>query len=269
MKNRVYVGDMVQGKYKTQSYVQVGLPKSEWVITEDTHEGIVSRELFAMVQIAYSGDGKPRKANTGDNIFLRKIFCGHCGHAMRRAKYKNAHGFKCTTRNDYSLDDCKLVSINEDTLKAILLETLRVKAAVFTDASKAKTEKPVDNTELRSVQAELERYRHLIIGLYESLVIGDITEADYKDYKHSYEAKIATLTEREAGLRKSAQLLALEAAKLSKAADSFGIVHRITDLTVEVMDALVKKILVFEDKRVEIHLKFTDEIISIGGADNE
>ena len=45
LKNRVYVGDMVQGKGRTQSYDMKRVDKSDWVITENTHEGLVNREV--------------------------------------------------------------------------------------------------------------------------------------------------------------------------------------------------------------------------------
>ncbi|MCL1877911.1 MAG: recombinase family protein [Defluviitaleaceae bacterium] len=53
LKNRVYCGDMVQGKFHTRSYVQKSVQKSDWVIVENTHTGIVSRELFERVQLRW------------------------------------------------------------------------------------------------------------------------------------------------------------------------------------------------------------------------
>lgn len=269
LKNRVYVGDMVQGKNKVVDHIEIVLPKSEWVITENTHEGIVSRELFARVQALYPGDGKTRASSKSDNIFLRKIFCGHCGHAMRRVNYRQSHGFRCTTRQDYSKDDCTLVSINENAVKEALLETLRKQATVFSDNTPATTVKSLDNTELRDVQAELGRNSHFLKGLYESLICGDITDTEYKDMKQSYGAKIASLTERERKLREASRLSALEVAARSKTSDSIGAVCCVANLTAEVIDTLVEKIRVFEDKSIEIRFKFTDEVFTIGGMDNE
>jgi DNA invertase Pin-like site-specific DNA recombinase len=55
LKNKIYVGDMVQGKSRTKEHLQVKLPESEWVITENTHEPIISRDLFEKTQITQSG----------------------------------------------------------------------------------------------------------------------------------------------------------------------------------------------------------------------
>jgi hypothetical protein len=140
---------------------------------------------------------------------------------------------------------------------------------VFADVNPATTAKQVDNTELRNVQAELERNGSFLKGLYESLICSDITGAEYKEMKQSYEAKIAALTGRERQLREAARTAALETARRGKAADNIGAVYRIADLTADVMDALIERILVYEDKRIEIKFKFTDETVTMGGAENE
>ena len=44
LKNRMYCGDMVQGRYRIKSYkvhVQEAVPKDEWYIVENTHEAII------------------------------------------------------------------------------------------------------------------------------------------------------------------------------------------------------------------------------------
>ena len=53
LKNRIYVGDMVQGRYRIKSYkihVQETVPEDEWFIVENAHEPIINREDFARVQ---------------------------------------------------------------------------------------------------------------------------------------------------------------------------------------------------------------------------
>ena len=269
LQNRIYVGDMIQGKFKTQSYVQTKLPESEWVVTENTHVGIVSRELFAVAQSIHGSNAKVRTKGESVNIFLRKIVCGHCAHAMRRVKYKKSHGFTCSTQHDYSKGDCTLVSINEDVLKELLLCTLRKKAEVFTEIAPTAIAMQIDATELRSVQAELERKHGFLKGLYESLISGDITNAEYKEMKQSYETSIDLLSNQVRQLRESARLAALDVAKKSSAAENIGAVSRISELTAEIVDTLIDKIVVFEHKRLEIHFKFTDEIAMVGGADSE
>ena len=113
LKNRVYCGDMVQGKFQTRSYVQKSVPKTDWVIVENTHEGIVSRELFDRVQAIWADAPKERRTPASENIFLRKVFCGHCGYSLKRRNYGKKeikYQLACTTRQVYGgreLRSCK------------------------------------------------------------------------------------------------------------------------------------------------------------------
>ena len=50
LKNQMYCGDMVQGRSKCVSYNIAAVPKSDWVIVKNTHEAIISREMFDEVQ---------------------------------------------------------------------------------------------------------------------------------------------------------------------------------------------------------------------------
>lgn len=48
--NKMYLGDMVQGRWKKQRYNSKRLLELQWIIVENTHELIVSQELFDKVQ---------------------------------------------------------------------------------------------------------------------------------------------------------------------------------------------------------------------------
>jgi DNA invertase Pin-like site-specific DNA recombinase len=264
LKSRVYTGDMVQGKSTTQSYKFSHLEKSDWVITPNTHEPLVSRELFGNVQMNFATRGASRKP-ANNNVLRGKIVCGHCGYSMslngavKKSRYYAY--YTCSTRFAYAKDDCVSVSINEDKLKAALLEMLKDKAALYTlpptAAVKPQQQSP---SELASVSAELNRVNGFLKGLYESLVVGDITEPEYREMKQSYESKIAELTAREKALREASKEQRLQQNLVDSASAQLGSISTVSDLTAEVIGALIDKISVFEDKRFEVRFKFTNEI---------
>jgi len=295
LKNRVYCGDMIQGKFRCKSYVQTTQSKSDWIVVEDTHEAIVSRELFEAVQKLWPGTTRPSKQknettftdilsairslpgvdggnhsrnSTSGNIFLRKVFCGHCGYTLRRARSgKIKHQFKCETRQMYDKGDCVLVSIGEDILKEILLDELNKQAEVLGDSQKivpaASAEQNPDRNEIKKLQSEIKRSSNFLQGLYESRSNGDITSEEFKSMKVSYESKIADLSAREKELRNEMFTRAAREAEESKTAAHLQGVRQISNLTTDVLDRLVKKIAVYEDKLVEVHFTFTDEITRI------
>jgi DNA invertase Pin-like site-specific DNA recombinase len=271
LKNRIYVGDMVQGKTHTYSYDITAVPKSEWIIAENTHEPLVSRELFDKVQSGWGYSSHKTRVPYPQNIFARKVFCGHCGYSMCRAKSRNGTmQTYCGTRQTHGKDACVQVSIHNAVLKETVFEMLRAQAAVFADKHNFAPAMPTtDNTELRNVQTEFDRNSRFLKGLYESLVEGDITNDEYKEMKSAYESRIADLTKQEQNLREAARLAALETEKRGKAADSYGVLRSADDLTAEVVDKLIDKILVFHDKHIEVTFKFIDETVTAGGLGNE
>ena len=274
LNNRVYCGDMVQGKSKTKSYDYKHLPEDDWIVVEDTHEAIVSRELFEKVQRRWSTSSSPPplsptttyKLATTPNIFLRLIFCGHCELAMRRHRTTEVkYRFMCDTRRIYDEGDCVLVSINEDALKVTVLELLN-KHTPSTLAHATKTTKVHESPEkakLQKLQSELNKNSHFLQSLYESRTQGDITSDEFRSMKASYETKIAELKSEEKKLRNEMLSKAAKEAEASKAAAQLDGVRRISDLTAETLKQLVKKIVVYEDKQVDLHFVFSDEVASV------
>ena len=272
LNNRIYTGDMVQHKSSTHEHVVRRLPESEWIINTNTHEGIVSRELFDKVQ-NLRPKLKPKTKSENDNIFQRKLFCGHCGYTMTRHRNtKNSTTFMCNSRSSYGKKACVPVSINENALKAELLEMLRKKASVFADKRAHQPSIPAnDNTQaaLTQTRQELGRVSGFINGLYESLVSGDLTKDEYTDMKRRYKSQITVLTEREIQLRDEIRERYLHESAQKKAGDNLDKVSAISDLTAETIDALIEKILIFEDKHIDVTFKFMDETRGIGGGSDE
>jgi hypothetical protein len=148
------------------------------------------------------------------------------------------------------------VRIDEEELKTELLAILNKQAAVFAD--KLAAIKPTDNgnAELQQVQQELSRNSGFLKGLYESIVLGDITKDEYIEMKQGYEKRIAALTEREQRLRGESREFYLREAAMKKAVGKLDTVNAITDLTAETINALIERILVFEDKHIEVRFRF-------------
>ncbi len=53
LHNQTYIGDLVQGRHKKVGYKSkktVWLPKSQWIVVENTHAPIIDRDTFETVQ---------------------------------------------------------------------------------------------------------------------------------------------------------------------------------------------------------------------------
>lgn len=74
LKNRAYVGDLVQGTYecrKLRSDRRVMDPE-KWIITENHHEPIVDRETFDQEEVFLEKEGWPCPGRQSEMWVLRK-----------------------------------------------------------------------------------------------------------------------------------------------------------------------------------------------------
>jgi len=279
LRNRMYCGDMVQGKHKTVNNAIAQVPQGEWVIVEDTHEAIINRELFDTVQQTLVKPDPKRepyyKIPMTENVFAGKVFCGHCGYVMARKRGgEKWYGYKCNTRLQYSPKACQGMKMTESALKAEMLKLLREYephlAKILSPSSVEASDADDSKKELASAQSEFDRNKRFLEGLYESLVSGDISDAEYKDMKSVYEVKIASLTERIKQLREEIHTRAGREAAFAQAHKNVQRLEQVSDLTAEIVGRLVDRIMVYPDGRIEVKFSFLDEpVYNKEGAEDE
>lgn len=127
--SRVYAGDTVQGvseKISFKSRKTRRLPEEQWVVTENTHEAIISREEFEEVQKLRLVRRKYPGLHKGILHMLKGIlFCGHCGSTLFARKRKNRPlGYICGNYAKNGTKGCSSHQIREKTVEDILLAEL-------------------------------------------------------------------------------------------------------------------------------------------------
>jgi DNA invertase Pin-like site-specific DNA recombinase len=264
LRNRIYCGDMVQGRRKTINGELKRLPESEWTITENTHKAVVRPELFSKVQELWKRPetAEPQfKTPRSPNIFEQKVFCGKCGFiTTRKRTTERAYTFKCNKKQQYSHHFCEGAKITEKLLKEKIFALLQGHEIVLSQTAVAV---PVDShsDELAIIKSELGKNQTFLKGLYESLIESDITDSEYKQMKSGYETKIAALTEQEKQLRDDSHACIQQAESLSKAQESVRTISDVSDLTAEIIDRLVEKIHVYDNNRIAVKFRFTEEVV--------
>ena len=87
LKNSVYLGHTLLGKTKKasiKSKKKLAVPEENWVVTENTHEPLVSQELFDLAQFNLGrGSSDYRQyERVRKSIFSGIAFCAKCGAAL-------------------------------------------------------------------------------------------------------------------------------------------------------------------------------------------
>lgn len=87
LKNPVYLGHTLLGKSRkvsVKSKKKLNVPKNQWAVTENTHEPIITQEVFDLAQFNL-GKGTfdfRQYDHVRRSIFSGIAFCAQCGHAL-------------------------------------------------------------------------------------------------------------------------------------------------------------------------------------------
>lgn len=126
--SRVYIGDTVQGvseKVSFKSKKTRRLPKDKWVITQDTHEAIITREAYEEVQrIRNTRNSSKISRNKSRNILNGIIVCGDCGSTMYARKRKNGTAYVCGSYCRKGKTACSSHFVYEDEIVAHICREL-------------------------------------------------------------------------------------------------------------------------------------------------
>jgi DNA invertase Pin-like site-specific DNA recombinase/predicted Zn-ribbon and HTH transcriptional regulator len=272
LSNRVYIGDMVQGKTRTVNHVQNDIDPSEWICVEGTHEPLVSHDVFDFIrelnQKTYEQNLMVRDFGSySANVFIGKVTCAKCGYKMKRKRQNKdgAYWFRCESQWKYSKDACTVVSVREADLKSEVMTLLQIQSNVINGKLinayniSSKTEKDKLNAELREINKGLDKDGYMLRSLYESMVNGIITDEEFAYMKADYESKIADLSARADDIRN----ISLEAEKskveFHNIAEAVSAVLSDNALNSEIIEMLVENINVSPDKSFKIHLRYADE----------
>jgi len=97
--SRVYLGDTVQGvseKVSFKSKKTRRLPEKEWVVTEGTHDALISREQYDEVQkLRKTRSGGRKIQGKSRHVLSGIISCGGCGSKMYARKRKKGIAYIC------------------------------------------------------------------------------------------------------------------------------------------------------------------------------
>ena len=272
LRDRVYVGDMVQGKSRTVNGKELSVPRNEWICVPNTHEPVISRELFEHVQEVLRQTSEKDKAvrstavSYSPHVFKGKVFCAHCGHPMHRHRQNKdgTYWYRCESQWKYHKGACYQVSVKEEEIKAEVFALLRKHAeGILGGYIHIERMAPMKNaaadTELEEINRKLSSSGHFLKSLYENMVAGLITVDEFIAMKADYEGKIAALSKRADQIRTQRRERASKQESYRDFTDAVSDALSSKELTADTINCLVEKMQVQRDKSFEILLRFKDE----------
>ncbi len=277
-----YIGHTVNFRTKTKSYKskkRIINSKTDWQIFENTHEAIISKEDFDLVQELRKNKRKLQHQEEV-NPFSGMVYCADCGKKMYLCRSTSLTAeqehLKCST---YSADkdDCSAHFIRTVVLEEIVLSELR-KMTTFVRENEAdflqsayECSQKQQSAELKAAKKRLAQSEKrvseldkLFTRLYEDNVSGKISDERFEMMSKNYEAE-------QKGLRQIipelSQFIEAREQKNADTAQFIGIVRKYSEipkLTPEIMHEFIEKIVVYapdkssghRTQQIDIHFRF-------------
>ena len=289
LTNRVYLGNLVYGKEQSSFAKGISrrrLPEEQWKEVENTHEPIIDRRLFNLVQEKQEESRKEFFDKTGinndyqpENLFRGLIHCSDCGGAMKMSKFvttlksgkKSRFAvYECCRRKSMKDYSCPSRSIRKTQLDQTVAEAIRYHINLFLNTEKviatlnqkAEIRQAVASlkNQIREKQRQAARYERMNTGIYEDYRDGILDESEYLAMRKHY-------SEEADRLRKEIDRMITEQ-------DSYAEDYRLNDtlsdlvrkyaqfttLTREIVEAFITDIRVHTGGGLKIVFRFEDEL---------
>lgn len=283
LDSEVYTGDLVQGKTKIVDHQQVQADEDNLIIATNTHEAIISHEVFEAVKAYRRQVCEESKAHEVDpytpNIFKGKVFCAHCGGSLHRQRNKRKKGsdvylFHCLTKSRVDKNGCLGVSVTEkdllDAVVAILQQELTVALGNYSFVLEAEVKRKKERDDLKAgisaKKQEIDRNRRFVRGLYENFVQKVLTSEEYFTMKKDYEAAIAKLSDEIRTLENGLAVMDAQLAKYKELEQDAKVLEKDHTLTAALIDRLIERIEITHDKEIRVSFRFKSEFEEYGKA---
>lgn len=279
LKNVVYIGHLVQKKGSQCLYG--GIPyhvtsADEWIVVKNTHEPLISEDLFEKVQQVNVATTERTKANSGKyahlpkekNIYQKKFTCAECGATMKLTRSFNRkgdrvyHTFKCPTYAEHGTIGCFDIKIRKRDLDEAVFVFIKSQMKTFIDINQqlilTKQEEPkLNQDEIKNVKQKIERKSTLLSDMYVDFKEGLLSREAYIHHRKALAEEIEVL---------KAQLPELESSK-KEILDNRTIWKELTDrfysatqISPEIVDIFIKSMKLHKDGSLDIQLNYTNEM---------
>lgn len=264
LSNQVYCGDTINFKTFSKSNKlkkRIKNAPENILIFPDTHEAIIDRKTFDLVQKHFEGRKRPDKQGEMDK-YAGILYCGECGSRLylHRAKMMKPelNNFMCGGYQRRTTD-CTSHYIRESVLDKIVLENLKEMTAYAREnadefyemaaqngRAEAKKFSKSSEQERKQIETRIAQIDNTIRCLYEDRVVGRITPERYDSLSAGYEAEQIEFREKLMALENQLTKLDLQNKYIGEFIERAKEYIEMPKLTAELLRVFIRRIEVFE-----------------------
>ena len=214
LRNPMYLGHMVQLKVTSVSHKnhkQVKKDESEWAVVENTHEPIITQEIWDRCREIDNERSTGRVTKQGIVRPLSALmYCADCGFRMKNTSRNDSRKsdgsrmqfYICSTYSNYGKERCSAHYIEGDSIEQIVLDDIRsMLQLVAEDEDKAKKvflarkqknidhQTTADKDKLQTAKKRIAELDKLMQSAYEDKVSGEMPASVCAKLLEKYEAE--------------------------------------------------------------------------------
>ena len=273
LENEVYVGTLIQGRHSTPNHKIkkiVDKPEEEWIRIEDSHEPVISRREFAIVQRLLGMD--TRTSPNEDEVYVLSglAVCADCGAPMIKRNVPaggKVYSYYICSKNA-ATKECGTHRIPKDKLESLVFDVLQTHIANVLDMERILAyidTVPFQELEIKELERqkevkeqEVKRCQELRDMLYEDLKDGVVSKEDYAELYEGYSNKRKKAEDAVRVIRNKIKNVLEAKTDKYEWLRYFKEYRNISALSRTVAVELIDRIRVFDKNHIEVDFAFAD-----------
>ncbi len=271
--NRIYTGDMVQNKETKISYKskkKVYVPKSNWIIVENTHEPLVDKAIFNEINNKGKYTMPKIRANREKRLLENLFVCKECGNSLT-INYRKKLDYWTINCNKFTRDtkEKKCVShfMPYNLLEELIIKKVKCTLKRFIDnldieylADKVNKRinncKDKDKENLESLKKLLKEKKKLLVNLYSDKYKKILTDNVFEIVQLEYENDIKELQEKVKTQEKKVNNNINYDNRMSEIINNIKQLLNLENPSRKLLLSVIDRIVINKDRNVEIYYKF-------------
>lgn len=277
LQNRMYTGDLVQGKYEKVNHKVKKIRKlsqDRWIIVENHHEPIVDKTLFFSIQELINRDIRISQKTKELALFAGFLRCADCGRQMvkknasREESRKRYHYYICGTYDFMTKSACTRHTTRSDVLEqtvyAVISNYINIAVNIeeFINQINSSPQKRTATAQLeallRDKEKEKTKIENILLDLYPDFKNELISKSQYLLLKEKYETELNAICQNIETLNKTLKEAEEGVDGSNEFIRNFKKYRNFEKLTRDVLISLVDVIYIHKDGMIDIRLKFHD-----------